>query len=104
MKTIKKMLMNPCNITRKVPFEVINYEEVIDLWKIYKNGSNFYINENMELKNIFEFHKSNINHIVLFSSVNHDNCILLCKVDEKYFNLLIPMSLRKDYSFVATYT
>ena len=98
------MLMKPCNIIRKVPFKVINYKEVIDLWKIYKNGGNFYINENLELKNLFEFHKSNVNHIILFWSINNDNCILLCKVDEKYFNLLIPMSLSKEYSFVATYT
>ena len=101
---IKHMMMSSCNIARKVPFEVNDYKEVLDLWKIYKMGGNLYINENPELKNIFQFHESMVDHVILFWSLNHKNCILLCRVDGEIVNSFLPMQLDKEYSFIATYT
>ena len=101
---IKHVMMGSCNIARKVPFEVNDYKEVLDLWRIYKMGGNLYINENQDLKNIFQFHESMVDHVILFWSVNHENCMLLCRVGGQCVNCFLPMQLDKKYSFIATYT
>jgi hypothetical protein len=103
---IKSMLKKTCNMAIKVPFEVENYDEVLHLWRDHKRGkkSNINIDSNIGLKDIFEFHEISSDHVILFWSYNHDDCVLLCRTDNKYMNIKMPMITEKTYSFIATYS
>jgi hypothetical protein len=103
---IKTMLKRTCNMAVKVPFEVENYDEVLHLWRDHKLGkkSNINIDSNIGLKDIFEFHEMSSDHVILFWSYNHEDCVLLCKTENKYMNIKMPMITDKTYSFVATYS
>lgn len=103
---IKTMIKKTCNMAVKVPFEVGNYDEVLHLWRNHKQGkkANINITSNIGLKDIFEFHEMSSDHVILFWSCNHDNCVLLCKTDNKYMNIKMPMITDKTYSFIATYS
>lgn len=103
---IKSMLKKTCNMAIKVPFEVENYDEVLHLWRDHKMGkkSNINIGSNIGLKDIFEFHEMPSDHVILFWSYKHENCVLLCKTDNKYMNIKMPMITEKTYSFIATYS
>ena len=102
IQKIKEIIKHPCNMTRKVPFVVNNYNEVLDAWNSYKNNQLFDNNKNIH--NIFDFHKSEIDHIILYWSLNQRDCLLMCKIGEKYINMYLPMTLDNlGYSFIATY-
>ena len=103
---IKTLLKKTCNMAIKVPFEVENYEEVLRLWRDYKLGkkSNINIDNNIDLKDIFAFHEMPMDHVILFWSYNHEDCVLLCKTENKYMNIKMQMITDKPYSFIATYT
>lgn len=103
---IREIIKKQCNIIQKVPFVVNNYREVIRAWKLYKyRGSMSTIQYSRDLKNIFDFHKSNTDHIILYWSSNQTDCLLMCKIRNRYINLCMPMLLdNATESFVATYT
>ena len=52
-----------------LPFENINNEHVI---------------------NAFKFHLNCNNHVVMFHTYKDNNCLLLCKVKDKFINIIIP--------------
>ena len=104
---IKEMITKPSKKIMKVPFDVTSYHEVISVWKKFKtdnrpNGNSL---DDFLLHNIFQFHLSNINHVILYYSKNKDDSILLCKIDNKYVNMLAPIKPldRLGYSLIATY-
>jgi|TARA_B110000495_G_C22983180_1_gene578187 hypothetical protein len=103
---IKEMLKKTCNMAIKVPFDVENYDELLHLWRDHKLGkkSNINIDGNIDLKDIFEFHEMSMDHVILFWSCNHEDCVLLCKTENKYMNIKMPLITDKPYSFIATYS
>ena len=105
LEKINELIRQPCNMVWKIPFVVNCYEDVLKEWKNYKltGKLNTSVNE-LKLKNIFEFHKINMDHIILYWSLNQPMCLLMCKINNKYINLTTPMLLDNDNSFIATYT
>ena len=102
LEKIRKLIKQPCNIVRTVPFIVNNYKDVLKQWRSFKNG--IIINDK-NLCDIFNFHNDNIDHILLYWSSNQEDCLLMCKISNKYINLRIPMMLDNvENSFIATYT
>ena len=106
-KTIKRILNQGCNVLYKFDFEITSYKSVIGIWKLYK-CNNVLMLENKDkgvIKDLFNFHKTNIDHVILVFSRNNDNCLLMCKIRGMYINLLIPsLEINKDQkSFAAIY-
>jgi hypothetical protein len=89
LEKIKVLIKQPCNMVRTVPFMVNNYKDILD---------------DKNLCDIFNFHNNNIDHILLYWSSNQEDCLLMCKISNKYINLRMPMTLDMDNSFIATYT
>ena len=105
IKRIFNIFSKPCNIAYPIKYEINNYKEVIDIWKLYKNEKKIFNNDFL-IKDIFDFHLSNINHVILFYSKNNKNALLMSKIDNEYINIIIPAySLRnKGVSMVSTFT
>ena len=102
LEKIRELIKQPCNIARTVPFIVNNYKDVLKQWNCYNKGEA--INDK-NLCDIFNFHNDNIDHILLYWSSNQEDCLLMCKISNKYINLRIPMMLDDvEKSFIATYT
>jgi hypothetical protein len=102
LEKIRELIKRPCNTVRCVSFVVNNYNNVLKHWKSYKNGD--YISDK-NLRDIFDFHNTNCNHILLYWSANQEDCLLMCKISNKYINLRMPMLIKDTYkSFIATYT
>ena len=98
---IKNLLLKPSNMIQKIDFSVDSYQEVIDLWIKYKN-------ENITIKNYliesaFIFHKSSIDHIILYHSYNQDTTLLMCKIGEKYKNITIDNDQMRDVEYFQKY-
>ena len=104
---INELIKRPCNIAWKIPFIVNCYDDVLKEWNKYRvtRQLNTNIMNDQNLKNIFDCHITNVDHIVLYWSSNQRMCLLMCKINNKYINLKIPMLLdNKENSFIATYT
>ena len=102
LEKIREIIKHPCNIARTVPFIVNDYKEVLKQWSRYNKGEA--INDK-NLCDIFNFHNNNIDHILLYWSSNQEDCLLMCKISNKYINLRMPMLLDGvETSFIATYT
>ena len=101
LEKIKELIKQPCNTARAVPFMVNNYKDVLKQWRSFKKGV---ILDDKNLCDIFNFHNNNIDHILLYWSSNQVDCLLMCKISNKYINLRMPMTLDMDNSFIATYT
>ena len=67
-------------------------------------NSDFCIAES--IKDIFDFHLSNINHVILFYSKNKKNALLMGKIDKKYINIIVPAYTlkEKNVSIISTFT
>ena len=104
---IKNMIMNPSKKVMKVPFHVKSYENVLDIWKAFRTNETINVDttDNRLLDTIFKFHLSDIDHIILYYSKHLEDCLLMCKVREKYVNMVAPIKPfeRLQYSLVATY-
>ena len=104
---IKNMIMNPSKKVMRVPFHVKSYKNVLDIWNAFKKEEpiNADTIDNYFLNTILKFHKSNIDHVILYYSKHLEECLLMCKVKEKYINIVAPIEPpeRLRYSLVATY-
>ena len=98
---IKYLLMKPCNMIQKVDFTVESYQEVIDLWIKYKNNG-IKISDYL-IESAFKFHKSNIDHIILYHSHNQSSTLLMCKIGEKYKNISIDNNEMKNVEYFQKY-
>ena len=108
IEKINKMILRPCNMVYKVPLRINSYQEVLNEWKNYKVGRNLTVSmENSKLiMDLFKFHLTAIDHIILYYSANQRDCLLMCRVDNKVVNLSIPAYNMYDMnkSVVATYS
>ena len=103
LNRIREIFNHPCNITYKVPFSVNNYRDVLVAWREYKKNRNLSFHKT--ICDVFEFHNSPCDHIILYWSANMTDCLLMCKIQNKYINIKIPMLIENaDESFIATYT
>ena len=103
LSRIKEILNHPCNIIYKVPFMVNNYKEVLIAWREYKKNKSLSFNKTV--CDVFDFHNTSCDHIILYWSANMNDCLLMCKVQNKYINIKIPMLIENaEESFIATYT
>ncbi len=103
LSRIKEILNHQCNIIYKVPFMVNNYKEVLIAWREYKKNKNLSFNKTV--CDVFDFHTTSCDHIILYWSANMNDCLLMCKVQNKYINIKIPMLIENaEESFIATYT
>ena len=103
LSRIKEILNHQCNIIYKVPFMVNNYKEVLIAWREYKKNKSLSFNKTV--CDVFDFHTTSCDHIILYWSANMNDCLLMCKVQNKYINIKIPMLIENaEDSFIATYT
>jgi hypothetical protein len=109
---IKQILNQGCNIVYRLKMEVNAYKSVVDVWKNYKHNNTLSIttSDRRIIKEIFDFHKTINNHVILYFSSKKENCLLMCKINKckinnEYINLLIPaVKINRDQkSFVAIY-
>lgn len=105
IKKIFNIFSKPCNMIYPTKYKINNYKEVINIWKLYKNGKKIYNNDFL-IKDIFDFHLSNTDHVILFYSKNNKNALLMSKIDNEYINLVIPAySLKnKGVSIISIFT
>jgi hypothetical protein len=99
LNRIKEIFKRPCNIIYKVPFSVDNYKDVLFAWREYrkKGRTSTY---HKTICDIFDFHNTDCDHIILYC-----DCLLMCKIQNKYINIKIPMLIENaEESFIATYT
>ena len=111
IERINQMIRRPSNVVFRIPLQVESYEEVMQAWLYYKrNGQIFQIAARKIVQDVFAFHQQQVDHIILYYSVNLMNCLLMCRVGNTFKNLLIPAPelLPEDYglggSIIATYT
>ena len=106
---IKRMLLSGVKNTIKVPFLASNYQEVVRLWKIFKRSGSvrdIVGRENdqitIQINQIFSFHSSDPEHIIMYSSPHLSDALLLCKANGKYTNIRLPTPMFSD-GFIAVY-
>lgn len=107
-KKIKKIIQQPCTIAWHISLNVSSYKEVIKEWCMYKRTRRVAsdIVKKEEIKQIFDFHLQEDNHILLFYSANQLDCLWMCKIDGKYINLVAPAYtlMKEKKSVIATFT
>ena len=106
---IKNLLLQGCNVIYDTKLSVFDYKEVLDVWLKYKKENKLYLLENDKhvVKNIFDFHKKNIDHVILYYSKELLDCLIMCKIDNKYINVKIPSDNCihvVNKSFIAVYS
>ena len=86
---IKNMIKKPCKYVTRVPFHVKSYKTVVHSFNAFKPHKeiNIITSDNYLLKSIFIFHLSDVNHVILYYSKHLENCLLLCKIHNKYINI-----------------
>ncbi len=107
-KKIREMIQQPCNVVWRVPYTVPYYRDVVKEWGYYKRTGKIRHKEGSEkihIERIFDFHLNSQDHILLYYSFNQRNCLWMCKVGNKYINILAPAdALETDKnSIIATY-
>ena len=104
---IKQILNQGCNVVYRLKLEVDAYKSVIDVWKTYKriNTLGIVTSDRRIIKEIFDFHKTINDHVILYFSSKKENCLLMCKINNEYINLLVPaVEINQDQkSFAAVY-
>ena len=88
---------------------VFDYNEVINVWLKYKNENKLILLDEDKhiVKDVFDFHKENIDHVILYYSKELLDCLIMCRIDNKYINIQIPSEekIRKfNKSFIAVYS
>ena len=106
---IKELLLQECNIVYDTKLNVSNYNDVINVWLQYKNEKKLNIDEENSylIKSIFDFHEKNIDHVILYYSKQMLDCLIMCRIDNRYINIQIPSEdkIRNfNKSFIAVYS
>ena len=89
---IKNLLLQDFNVIYNTNLSVCDYNEVIDVWLKYKNENKLFLMEEDHhiVKNVFDFHKENIDHVILYYSKELMDCLIMCRIDNRYINIQIP--------------
>lgn len=109
LDVIKNMLCNESNVVYDVPIQVSSYRHVLDEWinfKTFKKFKKLFLKGETNLvREVFKFHRSDTDHIILYYSKNMRDCLLMCRVKGKYINLLVPAKgiSELDKNIIATY-
>ena len=102
---IKKIILTKPTYMAEVPFRVSNYGEAVKLWCEYKKNRTIKI-DNAHILNALKFHLDCEDHVLMYHTYKDNNCLLLCKVKNKFINLIIPFvneGNELNNSFIATY-
>ena len=96
------------NFVYRLQYNIKDYNDILNLWKNYMKSKKVICPFEYEtmLKNIFSFHKMDIDHVIAIQSYNLTNCLLMCKINKEYINLIIPKIPfhENDISIIATFT
>ena len=98
MNEIAQLIKKPCIFTRTIPYTAHSYNHVLDIWKAFKNGQSLPI----DISHIFYMHMCTINHVILYNSKALDTSLLLCYINGRFINTIIP-SYTLDKSCVAVW-
>jgi hypothetical protein len=104
---IKCILQNVSNVVYPVAINVKSYKNVLDRWLSYKNFTRLHFAPHMGLiRDIFRFHRGNLNHVIVYFSRNMIDCLLMCRIKGKYVNILTPAPVLRDKncSLIAVFT
>ena len=108
MKTIKKIFTErEPNIIYGFDNSIPSYNYMIGLWKKYIKGGNIILPDKYYkiIIEVFKFHLNKVDHVILFQSYNLDNSLLMCRIKEKFFNVIVPKVHFKDtVSLISVYT
>lgn len=101
---IREMISSPAAYTQKIPLSINSYNEVIELWLKYKKNSNMHIDD-VTVRNVFDFHKTNTHHVVMYYSFGQSDSLLMCRVGMNYINILVDArpTDQLGYSYIATF-
>ena len=105
LKFIKNIILTKPTYIAEIPFRVKHYSEAVQLLSKYKKNPEIPIN-NTHVINAFKFHLNVGNHVVMYHTYNDNNCLLLCRVNNKFFNIIMPFvneGQKLNDSFIATY-
>ena len=109
LKKIKEIFVEKKpNIVYPIRYIINDYVSIVKLWKKFTITGKIICPFEFEdiLKNIFIFHNSQINHVIAIQSYNLNNCLLMCKINNKYINIIIPKIPfhENEISIIATFT
>ncbi len=109
LHTAFSILKKPCNYVQSTNLSADNYQDVIDIWKYHKNTGSLPddISNDRFMHAAFDFHKnSELNHGILYYSKYLSDALILYKIRNKYFNILIPSYslFDKNKSIIAIYS
>lgn len=107
LSRIKQMLCNESNVIYPTSIQVNSYNKVIERWIQFKTFKNLKFDVRLSvIRDIFRFHRSDTDHIVLYYSKNMQDCLLMCRVKGNYVNLLVPANgiIELNRNIIATYT
>ncbi len=90
-------------------YKIEKYDEIINQYRNWLITSKFEasIDKKKLIKQIFEFHYNTTqDHVIAFQSYNLDNALLMCRINKKFLNIVIPKieGTPINTSIVATYT
>ena len=85
MNIIAQLIQTPCTYLTKLSFD-ISYQTVIDTWELFCNGDTL----PKQVTQIFLVHKIKKNHIILYNNKGQTKALLLCFINGRYMNFLIP--------------
>jgi len=104
LQKIKGVISKPSVSTMQIPVYVESYEEIVSEWTRYKSGGGL-TNDDYHVRNVFDFHATHGDHVLLFHGLHFSTCLLLCKFDGIYKFISIPCADNRIYdrNFIATY-
>jgi len=75
-------------------------------WLITGNLTKIPYDKRDVLKKIFKFHSLPADHVICFQSYNLDEGLLMCRINKKFLNIIIPKieGTPANTSIIATYT
>lgn len=101
-----KLIKKPVNIF-SIDKSVEKYENVLELWKKFKKDRK---NMTYKIYCIFMIHLQEDNHIIMYHSKFKNNSLIMCKINNKYYNYILPyieinnkLSILKNTNFIAYY-
>ena len=105
---IREMILHPCNVAWRVSMRVDSYDEVLNVWEVYKKGEPLGLQgrDGRLIADLFKFHRDDMNHIILYYSAGKSNCLLMCRIGCEVVNTYIPADsiYSSERSVVATYS
>ncbi len=101
---IKQLILLKPKMTTTTNLEANDYTFVVKMWIHFKKTGKLLIDD-YTIRSAFEFHKSNVDHIICYYSKDKPYALLLCKIFGKYINMQIPAETTYTFksSAIATY-